>query len=499
MRIGRWGSARTAGASVACAVLMSASAGLGQGAGPTAEELTKLQALDDAIDGAIVYVRNRKVYKIVIGSPDNNNAWTETELCDGDYARFSPDGSQIAVGYKGSVYVADAGTGDSTLVQGSYVVSGTIPPIDFHTNGTEIIFVQSGILAVHLGSQQIRPVAMYHGYDGEPGISLSGKRLAARDGHELYAIVAGADDESKKGDRLYAADACSAGLSPDGAYVMNNVNSHLTMTIRDWDGSNPVESSAACIQPEGRWDNHHWSNHPDYIAVQGDSVEECYVVDVSDPADPVGTRVTWTGGVTAPDLWVDKMVAISGKLTIQGTSPEEVVRGAVVGLAGEALWTHTDHDGEFMILGTTLEIPDGGYDIVAPGLTLETSPAVTVTGGAPSPDPVDLQVTELDADAGGPDGLPDWWELRYFLDLTITDGTGDQDDDGKTDRDEYLAGTSPVAVDISSPDGGDTGPCGSAGGAASVLLCFVVVAGLARRSRALRGLAGRFSAWFGHP
>jgi hypothetical protein len=41
------------------------------------------------------------------------------------------------------------------------------------------------------------------------------------------------------------------------------------------------------------------------------------------------------------------------------------------------------------------------------------------------------------------DGMPDDWEVRYFEDLTHT-GTGDADHDGLRDRDEFLAGTSPV-------------------------------------------------------
>lgn len=41
------------------------------------------------------------------------------------------------------------------------------------------------------------------------------------------------------------------------------------------------------------------------------------------------------------------------------------------------------------------------------------------------------------------DGLPDWWELFYFGDLS-RDGTGDFDGDGLTDYEEFLLGTNPA-------------------------------------------------------
>jgi Tol biopolymer transport system component len=41
------------------------------------------------------------------------------------------------------------------------------------------------------------------------------------------------------------------------------------------------------------------------------------------------------------------------------------------------------------------------------------------------------------------DGLPDDWEVAYFNSL-VRDGAGDWDGDGRSDRDEYLAGTDPT-------------------------------------------------------
>ncbi len=44
------------------------------------------------------------------------------------------------------------------------------------------------------------------------------------------------------------------------------------------------------------------------------------------------------------------------------------------------------------------------------------------------------------------DGMPDWWEMRHFETLE-RNGTGDWDDDGLLDLDEYLHGTDPGGTD----------------------------------------------------
>lgn len=45
------------------------------------------------------------------------------------------------------------------------------------------------------------------------------------------------------------------------------------------------------------------------------------------------------------------------------------------------------------------------------------------------------------------DGLPDWWEQLYGLNPTVADAHLDFDGDGRTNLEEYNAGTSPIAVD----------------------------------------------------
>ena len=51
----------------------------------------------------------------------------------------------------------------------------------------------------------------------------------------------------------------------------------------------------------------------------------------------------------------------------------------------------------------------------------------------------------LDSDG---DGMPDWWEARYGLNLLVNDAAGNPDGDDLTNLQEYNAGTNPVVFDF---------------------------------------------------
>jgi parallel beta-helix repeat protein len=67
-------------------------------------------------------------------------------------------------------------------------------------------------------------------------------------------------------------------------------------------------------------------------------------------------------------------------------------------------------------------------------------------------------ILELDTDG---DGMPDWWEKEYNLDPNANDADQDDDQDGYTNLEEYLAGWNPthsaltIHVDDDAPSGGD--------------------------------------------
>jgi hypothetical protein len=58
------------------------------------------------------------------------------------------------------------------------------------------------------------------------------------------------------------------------------------------------------MRPDSRWDNMHWSNHNDFIAIQGDG--ERHEVYAFRPSTNQGTRLTWMGSTKYPDLFVSR-------------------------------------------------------------------------------------------------------------------------------------------------------------------------------------------------
>ena len=258
------------------------------------DEQSPLDQLASEISGTIVYSRHRYIYKVVIGD------WKPIELGEGEYARWGPDGEKIAVYDRRKIFAMDVdGSNRKLVTDEGWSRHGC--PIEFHTNGREIIFIRRnkrGLWAVDIFSGKMRILADLHDYAGEPGISADGTRMVARVGSTAYAI-----DLAKKTDFRYvnALRACSSGISPDGKWLMNNRMGNIAMDIRSWDGKELKVLRATICQPDEEWDNHHWSNHNDYICTQGGKRGDIYVIKVSAGRC---TRVTRVGRAVYPDLYV---------------------------------------------------------------------------------------------------------------------------------------------------------------------------------------------------
>jgi hypothetical protein len=128
--------------------------------------------------------------------------------------------------------------------------------------------------------------------------------MVCRGGKDLWAFDLAA------GTRCKYARGCSPGLSPDGAWVMSNTGGHTSMTIQSWDGRKRFRIDTRTSTAGRQWDNHHWSNHADWIAGESEGTEQdALVIDVR--RNQV-YRVTWVGGVGYPDLWVGKAAGEKG-------------------------------------------------------------------------------------------------------------------------------------------------------------------------------------------
>ena len=258
------------------------------------------ESLSTEIKGSVIFSRNHFIYKVVIGK------WTPVELGRGDYARWSPDGTKIAVYDRRKIYVMDADGSNRKLVS-EEAWEGSGCPIEFHANGHEIIFTkrkEQGLWAVDINSGEMRKLFDLNGYPGEMSMSADGTKMAYRLKPDLYGL-----DLTKNSSFVYL-KACgySAGISPDGKWLMNNTNngdgSHESMNIRSWDGTEVRILRTAICQPDGEWGHHTWSNHNDYITAQGGLKGESYIIKLSENR---GTRITWGGKTVYPDLYVEQI------------------------------------------------------------------------------------------------------------------------------------------------------------------------------------------------
>ncbi len=258
---------------------------------PSEKEIAAAKALGEEASGAVVYSAGGKIWKVRLGQTEPK------DLGRGRFARFSPDGKRIVVQDKRKVYVMDADGGTRRLVvEDADVKHGC--PIEFHPGGKRILYLRrgKGFHLVGLDGKDPRPMELGMRETGEPCLSADGKRLALRAGHSLYAV------DLASGKHRKFARGCSPGVSPDGEWLMHNVGGHKAVAIESWDGKRKRKVDARHCRPDRSWDNHHWSNHRDYVAAQGDGkTHASYVLHL-----PSGrcTRVSWNGRTQYPDVWI---------------------------------------------------------------------------------------------------------------------------------------------------------------------------------------------------
>lgn len=266
--------------------LVMLAGGIGAGAGH-AETSPEQKQFDAEIDGAIIFGSGGRIKKLVLGD------WNAVDLGPGQFSRWSPTGKKIAVLSGSKIFVLSPDGSHRTQLVSDAHNRGDCP-LEFHANGREIIYLKGGHWwAVNIVNKSVRQLARGR-YSGEPAIAGDGKRMVCRARHTLWAI-----DLIRQTRRRYGRN-CSPSISPDGRRIMRNLSGHKAIEIRNWNGSGKFKITHA-----PRLDNHHWSNHNDYIVGQQDKGKGIYVYKVSEK------RVTcvYRGASTCPDLYVGKVAA----------------------------------------------------------------------------------------------------------------------------------------------------------------------------------------------
>jgi len=252
--------------------------------------LGSVEELSQRMQAAVVYQRDDKIYKTVIGS-------VESELLveDAFYPRWSPDGQYIAF-IKGSKIMRMTADGGNIEI----LVSANKPrAVAYHPNGEEVLFIDGEVIySVAIKTRKVDAVVKGHRFQ-ELDITKNGAQLAVTV-KELFGgfRVYGFDLRSNEKRRL--GDGCSAGMPPSGKWVSNLLDGHKKLALQDW--STGKTRFIIDAPPGEKFDNQAWSNKEDWLV--GESEVNGHNIYVHEVSANRATQVTDGGKDQRPDLYV---------------------------------------------------------------------------------------------------------------------------------------------------------------------------------------------------
>ena len=255
---------------------------------PTPEATQAATELAGAMDATLVFQRNAGIYTFKLGDDTPRQL-----VVGGTYPRWSPNGRQIAFVHGNRIMTIRAdGKGLLELARGTQLKA-----IAWHPNGREVLYTDGNFIrAVGTRTKNVRNLAgglQFAGLD----TASEGKRVVAtvrRRGYHIYAF----DVDSGQHRKLRSG--CSGSLSPDGERVTNNENNHRVLSLIGWEDGAVLQKINA--EQETKFDNHFWSNHPDWIAcIREGRHTDILLLRVSDGKS---VQVTFLGDCDRPDLFV---------------------------------------------------------------------------------------------------------------------------------------------------------------------------------------------------
>jgi len=174
--------------------------------------------------------------------------------------------------------------------------------------------------------------------------------------------------------------------------------------------------------------------------------------------------------IDRPDSSDEEEVArtFADELTVHITDPSDKVRKNLssgnyeVSISNDTTFSYsvdvqnTSYEIAELTINWTMQTEHGFLNIFQPEITADYDVpgeywiSVNVTDDDNKTGSALLLVTvKLDVED---DGLPDWWERKYFDSINIADDTTDYDDDGMSDLEEYQKGTDPKVVNVTDED-----------------------------------------------
>ena len=227
------------------------------------------------------------------------------------------------------------------------------------------------------------------------------------------------------------------------------------------------------VLPEGdnvsnaAWDLNIVDNKPAYVtAIDGTGSTSSGGWANYDDVTVGGTKYN-TGGIARAGVG-DGTEAQSFTFTVGPGVPPTMRIGLIADNSDSANWDvrNVRIEGPGGVTANQDVIIDGGSDLVqfdiAGALDGEvytiygtSPPSGALLGGITFDSALDI----TDPTDGDGDTIGDNWEIFYFGDVTVTDGTGDAEPDGLTDLEEWQAGTDPTNPDTDGDgvnDGGET-------------------------------------------
>ena len=271
-------------------VVALATAGCAQEPDASDSEAARAAAIElgGRLDGSVVFQRADGIYVVRIGEFEPRRL-----AAPGTYPRWAPDGRAVAFVRGNEIMQVQADGSNLRML----ATTRRGKAVACHPNGKDVLFTDiDAIKAVDLESGEIRTLVTgteFFGLD----ISAAGDRLVAtvkRRGYEVRAFDLTEDRSWTLG------SGCSGSLSPDAELASNNMGGHHRLALRRWGNG---EIAATLHAPKGTaFDNHFWSNAPDWLACIREGKETDILI--HQVSSDRSTQVTFRGDADRPDLFV---------------------------------------------------------------------------------------------------------------------------------------------------------------------------------------------------